>query len=118
MYQGLGETYIEVFFWLTVSGFVTAVVVVAILRLLTRIPRNPDRDFPGTHAWARANVFTRSARPQYDITADNRVANVAQLADVILKCSEYFQRRHAFLRDCFEEQRYHGAFLADPELPG
>lgn len=79
-------------------------------------PRNPDRDFPGTHAWARAGVFTTSARPQYDLTSDNLIATAAQIAEVILQCSEYFQRRHAVLRYCFEGQRYRGAFLADPEL--
>jgi hypothetical protein len=79
-------------------------------------PRNPDRDFPHTHAWMRAPVFTAAAQSQYDITVENLGASATQLAEVIRQCSEYFQRRWLFLRDCYEHRRYHMGFLADPEL--
>jgi hypothetical protein len=79
-------------------------------------PRNPDRDFPRTHAWMRAGVFVADARSQYDVTIDSMTVTAAEVADVIRRCSHYFQRRHSVLRDCYENGRYERGFLADPEL--
>jgi len=80
------------------------------------LPRNPDEDFPRTHAWMRAGVFVADARSQYDVTIDNMKATAAEVADVIRQCSQYFQRRHSVLRECYENRRYERGFLADPEL--
>ena len=64
----------------------------------------------------RAGVFSATAQPQYNITTDNLSTTAVQLAEIIRECSDYFRRRHAFLRDCYEHRRYHLGFLADPEL--
>jgi hypothetical protein len=78
-------------------------------------PRNPDRDFPRTHAWMRAQVFTAAPMPE-SVSAETIASDSAQVAEAIRQCSDYFQRRHLFLRDCYEHRRYHKGFLADPEL--
>jgi len=39
----------------------------------------------------------------------------AEIADVILRCSAYFERCHDVLRECYEIERYERGFLADPE---
>jgi hypothetical protein len=79
-------------------------------------PRSPDKEFPRTHAWMRRGVFVKDARPQYDVTAANRAVMAKEIADVIYRCSEYFQRRHAALLKSYEDRRYERGFLADPEL--
>ena len=79
-------------------------------------PRNPDSDFPRTHAWMRAQHFTSRALPQYDITPDNLASSAALVADVILQCSDYFRRRHTYLREHYEQQPGFTCLLADPEL--
>ena len=76
----------------------------------------PDRGFPGTHASMRSGVFVGDARPQYEVTVENVEALAAEIADVITRCSAYFQRRHSVLRECYEGGHYERGFLADPEL--
>jgi hypothetical protein len=79
-------------------------------------PRSPDKDFPRTHAWMRSGVFVRDARPQYDVTVENSEVTAKEIADVIVRCSEYFRRRHVVLLECYKDGRYDLGFLADPEL--
>jgi hypothetical protein len=67
-------------------------------------PRNPDRDFPRTHIWKRAEDFVRQARAEYKVTSRNIEATAAQLADVIHRCSEYFRRRNAVLRKQYQNE--------------
>ena len=68
-------------------------------------PRSPDRDFPRTHVWKRAKNFVRQARSQYDVTSDNMAVTATEVADVIRRCSEYFRRCHAALREGYESRR-------------
>jgi hypothetical protein len=80
--------------------------------------RTPDGEFPRTHAWMRAGLFVPGARAQYDVTRLALTGVAAELADVIAKCSKYFERRHLALRHAYENQLYVRGFLADPELQG
>jgi len=43
-------------------------------------PRSPDRDFPRTHAWMRAQVFTAAPLPQ-SIRAETVPSDAAQVAE-------------------------------------
>jgi hypothetical protein len=78
--------------------------------------RKPDGNFPHTHAWMSGPLITAAAMPEYNITEKNLPSTIDQVAEVIRQCSDYFQRRHAILRDCYEHRRYHMGVLADPEL--
>jgi hypothetical protein len=79
-------------------------------------PRSPDRDFPRTHAWMRAGRFAKGARSQYDVTADNMLGLVEEIAGVIRECSNYFEARHGALRHAYEQGRYERGFLADTQI--
>ena len=78
--------------------------------------RITDGDFPRTHAWMRARLFVPSARAQYHVTRLDLAGMAAELADVIAKCSQYFERRHSVLRHAYENRLYARGFLADPDL--
>ena len=70
----------------------------------------------GTHGSTRAPVFTALANAQDEVTPETIAQVAAHTAEVIREVSAYFARRHAHLRDCYENQRYHGGFFADTEL--
>lgn len=77
--------------------------------------RSPDKDFPRTHGWMRSGVFVKNARPQYDVTVANSAVMAKEIAEVISRCSDYFQRRHAFLLKSYQDGSYERGFLADPQ---
>jgi len=70
------------------------------------------------HSHARLPLFVRTAPPDYDIDPANLNQVLEQLADDFSKCSEYFSRRHAILKESYLKNRYiqNGRFLYDPEL--
>ena len=81
----------------------------------------PLRDAAGMwkyHAHTRLPFLVRSAPAEYDLTPVNFEQLLEQLADEFLKCSEYFSRRHAILKESYLKSLYirNGLFLYDSEL--
>jgi hypothetical protein len=78
--------------------------------------REPDRDFPRVHAWARAPHLVHFALPHYDVSSDEPLSRVADVVAVIDECSRYFARRHAYLAEAYARRDFKWPFLRDPEL--
>lgn len=78
--------------------------------------REPDRDFPHVHAWARAPHLVPFALPHYDVSAANSTSLVADVVAVIDECGRYFERRHAYLAAAYDRRDFKWPFLRDPEL--
>ena len=76
----------------------------------------PDHGHVGTHASCRANVFTRRARAQDEVTVDTMAEVARHVHLVICDVSAYFGQRHTALRESYLGKRYRYAFLDDPEL--
>ena len=72
-----------------------------------------ENDSRPDNVWMRAERLVPDAPPQYDVTAENMFTLSADLAEVIRRCSEYFQNRHAALRQFYIAN---GRFvIGDPE---
>ena len=78
--------------------------------------RSPDMDFPRTHASARAPHLVPAALPHYDISASDPTCLVPDIVAIVDACSEYFARRHEYLKEAYLRKDYKWAFLNDPEL--
>lgn len=78
--------------------------------------REPDRDFPRVHAWARAPHLVHFALPHYDVSSEDPTAHVAEVVAVIDECSSYFARRHRHLAEAYARRDFKWPFLRDPEL--
>jgi hypothetical protein len=78
--------------------------------------REPDRDFPHVHAWARAPHLVQVALPHYDVNVQNTASVASDVTAVIDACANYFSRRHTFLLDAYQRRDYKWPFLRDPEL--
>jgi hypothetical protein len=78
--------------------------------------REPDRDFPRVHAWARAPHLVQFALPHYDVSSDDPSSHLADVVAVIDECSSYFARRHRYLAEAYAQRDFKWPFLRDPEL--
>lgn len=78
--------------------------------------REPDRNFPDTHASMRASLFTDSASVQYDITHANMDLNAQHVAESIEEVSKFFARRWLYLKESYLAKKYSLGFLEDAEL--
>ena len=78
--------------------------------------REPDRDFPHSHASMRAGYFTDLALSQYDVTHDSMASIAENVRDVINEVSRYFTRRCEHLRASYQNGKYFHGFLHDAEL--
>jgi hypothetical protein len=78
--------------------------------------REPDRDFPRIHAWARAPHLVQFALPHYDVSSHDPTSLLVDVVAVIDECSNYFARRHRFLSEAYAHRDFKWPFLRDPEL--
>jgi hypothetical protein len=81
------------------------------------IPSKQKGQLAGTHASKRAAIIETVLSDQSNSDAEKLKAEVDRLAEIILKQSEYFQRRHEVLRHSYDRGISHQGFPADPENP-
>lgn len=67
-------------------------------------PRNPDRDLPGTHCWARIDHLVPGAPKEFDVIAavDSLAAQIAALVE---QASRRVVEQLDALRECYEAKR-------------